>query len=119
MKKIMLKLAVLLAVSALSTAAFAEILLEPGTIFSIGTLTPATFKTSPKVTINVSGTVDTLETTWGAVAGHASALNKSKGMHYYTNNSDPGMWFDVEPATAVADYTVEADAAPTNFEVEK
>lgn len=113
MKKLMLKLAVLAAVSTLSTAAFAAFNLEPGTIFSVGSLTPAIFKTSPKVTIVVSGTQGTSATEWGAIAGHASAANKAKGMFYYTNNSDPGMWHAVGTTFADMDALRAVDPPTT------
>jgi hypothetical protein len=119
MKKIILSVAAIFAVSTLSTAAFAAFDLSPGTIYSVGTLTPATYKTSPKVTIRVSGTQGTTATEWGAVSGHLSALNKDKGMHYYTNNSDPGMWSMRKPTTEVTSYDPSATAAPDNFVVEK
>jgi len=119
MKKTILKALVVTSVVLASSAAFAANL-SPGTVYSLGSTNPSSFRTSPKVTLNTSLSSGTAATEWGAITVHASAIDKAKGYAYYTNSNDPGTYTMSTPTTsATTSATVSATTVPTSFAAEK
>lgn len=108
-----------LAILAFSTTAFAASkTYTSGSVYSIGSVTPTPFKTSPKVTINMYTDSLTVGTDWAAYSVHQSAINNAKGVAYWTSKSDPGIYYKKgitavpsapSDSTKPTDYTAEGN----------
>jgi len=118
MKKIILNALVVTSVVLASSAAFAGTL-SPGTIYSLGSSSPTAFKTSPKVTLLTNLTAGTSATAWAAITYHTSAISKTKGVAYYSNSTDPGLYDYVNFGATAPTAPTDATTVPTNFIAEK
>lgn len=115
----MKKLAIILAVLAFSANAFAaQKSLQPGSVYSIGSINPVAFKTSPKVNIgmylDVGAGISNNNTDWAATSYHLSAIGNAKGNGYWTSKSDPGMYYFSKTAgPAASDFSISASTTPS------
>lgn len=118
MKKYILALSVVLMASNAFAAAGSFV---PGTVYSVGSVTKSSFKTSPKVTINYVTDVaaGAAATDWAATAYHASALGNKKGNGYWTSKSDPGLWYYKDDAGTSLTATLFSGAATLTAPTEK
>lgn len=101
MKKMILTLLVVSSMVLASSAAFAGQIVATQSVM-IGSTSPTVYKTSPKVTLNVSLTAGTKAAEWAAIALHASAVAKAKGNAYFTASDNPGTYAKPNPVAADA-----------------
>jgi len=119
MKKTVLKALVVTSIVLASSTVFAGTML-PGTVYSLGTTTPAAFRTSPKVTLTTSlSSGGALAAEWAAITVHASAIDKDKGYAYYSNSTDPGLYSLKKPSATATTGATPSVSSHGSFDPEK